>query len=122
MKVTKVFLKKINHSKIFAKADVMFDGVMSVKGFTVFQNDDGFSVLPPATLGKGKDQDTGETVDKWWNNIWIPRDSDEGKALIAEIKEKVVLAIRQDQHGEKQANKVLKGAEEDLLGDDEPLF
>lgn len=120
MKVTAAYVRKLEKGKFYGKADVVFDGILTIKGFTVFSRDDGsFNVAPPATLGKGKDKDTGQVVDKWWDNIWIKKDTEEGEKLLAEINEKVILSIRKENHADQRTDKVLKETEEDLLGDDD---
>ena len=89
MKITKIYVKKLDNSFLRAFVDIEFDNVMTIKGWRILNVDNELSLAIPSSIDKDgrKDPDTGRP--KYWPNIYIHTKLEEGQAFLNYIKEKV---------------------------------
>lgn len=91
MKVTKVWIHSYSSKSLRGFADVQFDGYMTIKGFKIFEREDGLVVSTPQRKDdKGKVDDNGQPI--YYNILTINRDTQEGEAFYGHISEEVLNA------------------------------
>jgi hypothetical protein len=92
MKVNKVFFHGYKSGKMLGFADIQFsifdgdEGLITIKGWKVFQNDDGISVQAPATKKDGK------TGPEYFPTIMFSKDS-VADEFVNEINIRVAKAV-----------------------------
>lgn len=77
IKVTNVYSKNFKKGSLRGFADVEFEGSLVVKGFKVFENEQGFFAVPPSSQGKD-----GE----WYPTITFKDDDAKKEVLVDVVK------------------------------------
>ena len=94
------------------------DGCITMRGFRLFEGQNGLFLNMPSEKAEVKNKETGETETKWFDRVWFDPKKDDSKALLEKMTEEAIKWYNAGQKA-KKANKAADEADADSSQEDD---